>query len=122
MFESLGFMRSEADHSLFYKDKDGDLLIVAVYVDDKLIFSKNLNAIKCLKLQLSEHFEIMDLGEARWILGMEVIRDRQQGIISLSQHRYVKTILDCFSLKDGRSATANKGLFLCPNTAMSRQS
>ena len=43
-FESLGFTRSEADHSLFYKDKDGDLLVVAVYVDDKLIFLKNLDA------------------------------------------------------------------------------
>ena len=75
MFESLGFTCSEADHSLFYKDEDGGLLIVAVYVDDKLIFSKNLDAVKHLKMQLSNHFEIMDLGEARWILGMEVIHD-----------------------------------------------
>ena len=91
-FESLGFTCSEADHSLFYKDKDGDLLVVAVYVDNKLIFSKNLDAIKHLKSQLSDHFEITDLGEARWILGMEVIRNCQQGTISLSQHRYVETI------------------------------
>ena len=87
--------------SLFYKLEDGKLLFVAVYVDDKLIFSKNLNAIKRLKAQLSEHFEITDLGEARWILGMEVIRDRKLGTISLSQHRYITTILDRFGLKDG---------------------
>jgi len=105
MFESLGFTCSNADHSLFYKDEDGDLLIVTIYVDDKLIFSKNLNAIKCLKLQLSEHFEITDLGEARWILGMEVVRNRQQGIISLSQRRYIEMILDRFGLKDGRSVS-----------------
>jgi len=104
-FESLGFTRSKADHSLFYKDEDSDLLIVAIYVDDKLIFSKNLDAIKHLKLQLSEHFEITDLGEACWILGMEVVHDRQQGIISLSQRHYVKTILDRFGLKDGRSVS-----------------
>ena len=74
-------------------------------MDDKLIFSKNVDAIKCLKLQLSKHFEITDLGEARWILGMEVIRDCQQGIISLSQRHYIETILDCFGLKDGRSVS-----------------
>ena len=73
MFESLGFTRSNADHSLLYKVEDGDLLIIAVYVNDKLIFSRNLDAIKRLKLQLSKHFEITDLGKARWILGMEVI-------------------------------------------------
>ena len=100
-FECLGFMHSNADHSLFYKDEDSDLLIIAIYVDDKLIFSKNVDAIKHLKLQLSEHFEITDLGEARWILGMEVIWDCQQGTISLSQCRYIETILDRFGLKDG---------------------
>ena len=50
MFESLRFMLSEADHSLFYKDEDGGLLIVAVYVDDKLIFLKNLDMVKHLKM------------------------------------------------------------------------
>ena len=56
MFESLGFTRSEADHSLFYKDKDGGLLIIAVYVDDKLIFSKNLDAVSHTKhVWYSEH-------------------------------------------------------------------
>jgi len=105
MFNSLGFTRSNADHSLFYKDEDGDLLIIAIYVDDKLIFSKNVDTIKHLKLQLSEHFEITDLGEARWILGMEVVRNCQQGIISLSQRRYIETILDRFGLKDGRSVS-----------------
>ena len=45
MFESLRFTCSEADHSLFYKDEDSDLLIIAVYVDDKLIFLKNLDTV-----------------------------------------------------------------------------
>ena len=74
-FKSLGFTRSNTDHSLFYKDEDGDLLIVAVYVDNKLIFSKNLDTLKHLKTQLSEHFKITDLGEAHWILGMEVLHN-----------------------------------------------
>ena len=101
MFKSLGFTRSDTDHSLFYKDKDGNPLVVAVYVDNKLIFSKNLDAIKCLKSQLLDHFKITDLGEARWILGMEVVCDHWQRTISLSQRCYVETILDHFGLKDG---------------------
>ena len=105
MFESLGFTCSEADHSLFYKDEDSDLLVIAVYVNDKLIFSKNLDVIKCLKSQLLDHFKITDLGKAWWILGMEVICDHQQGTISLSQCCYVETIIDCFGVKDGQSVS-----------------
>ena len=105
MFESLRFMHSEADHSLFHKVKDGNLLIIAVYVDDKLIFSRNLDAIKCLKTQLSKHFKITDLGKAHWILGMEVICNQPQGTITLSQCCYIEMILDCFGLKDRQSVS-----------------
>ena len=98
-------MCSKADHSLFYKLEDGKLLIVAIYVDNKLFFFKNLNVIKCLKEQLSEHFKITDLGDACWILGMEVIHDHQLGTIFLSQCCYIMIILDYFGLKDGQSVS-----------------
>ena len=77
------------------------MLFVAVYVDDKLIFAKNLKVIKCLKKQLSEYFKITDLGEAHWILEMEVICNHKLGTISLSQYCYITMILNHFGLKDG---------------------
>ena len=36
---------------------------------------------------------------------MEVIHDRLQGTITLSQHCYIEMILDCFGLKDGQSVS-----------------
>ena len=99
-------MHSEADHSLFYKDEDSDLLIIAIYVDDKLIFLKNLDAIKHVKAQLSDHFKITELGKACWILGMEVIRDQLQGTITLSQCHYIKMILDHSSGKTDNAIDA----------------
>ena len=73
VFKSLGFTRCQADHSIFYKVEDGTPIIVAIYVDDKLILSKSLDAINRLKGQLSQEYELTDLGEAHWILGMEII-------------------------------------------------
>lgn len=105
VFESLGFTRSNADHSLFYKVEKGILLIVAVYVDDKLILSKSREAINQLKSQLAGQYDLSDLGEAQWILGMEIIRDRDKGTIELSQTRYVESILDRFGMQDGRSVS-----------------
>jgi hypothetical protein len=66
-----------------------------VYVDDMLIFSKLTSAIISFKEQLATIFPTTDLGEAHWILNMEIVCDRTARTITLSQQRYVETILDC---------------------------
>jgi len=58
---------------------------MAIYVDDKMIFSKDLNLISKLKQQLQGKYELTDLGEAHWILGMEIICDHEKKTIKLSQ-------------------------------------
>lgn len=41
-----------------------------------------------------------DLGPAHYILGMRILRDRENGIISLDQEKYVKSILERFGMTD----------------------
>ena len=43
-----------------------------------LFIGKGIGLIVELKSQLSEKFEMKDLGAARYILGMEIIRDRKK--------------------------------------------
>jgi hypothetical protein len=87
---------------VFYKIVNGTHLIAAVYVDDKMIFSKSLKLINQLKKQLEAEYKLTDLGEAHWILGMEIIRDRKKKTIELSQQQYVETILERFGMQDAR--------------------
>ena len=98
IFEALGFTRCQADHSVFYKIEDGVLIIVAVYVDDKMMLSKNKEKIEKLKKQLACEYDMTDLGEARWILGMEIIRDRDKRTIVLSQRQYIESILERYDM------------------------
>ncbi|GAA0160964.1 hypothetical protein LIER_17394 [Lithospermum erythrorhizon] len=72
-----GFTKTLIDHRVFIKRlSDDDLVILLLYVDDMLIVGKNMNTIKELKCQLSKAFEMKDLWSARYILGMEIKRDR----------------------------------------------
>jgi hypothetical protein len=48
-------------------------------------------------------FEAVDLGEPNWFLGMEIRRDRAQGLIRLSQTNLIRTMLGRFGLSDCRS-------------------
>ncbi|KAE8249499.1 hypothetical protein A4X13_0g5190 [Tilletia indica] len=51
------------------------LIVLAVYVDDVLIFSKDLSAIVLLGYGLAKRFKMPDQGEVRHFLGMEIKRN-----------------------------------------------
>ncbi|GJW01707.1 retrovirus-related pol polyprotein from transposon TNT 1-94 [Tanacetum coccineum] len=56
--------------------------------------------IKKLKRQLSQEFEMKDLGPAKQSLGMSIIKDRTNGTLRLSQEKYTGKVLDKFNMKD----------------------
>ena len=71
------YTRSSFDHCVYFRKlQDGSFIYLLLYVDDMLIASRNQGEICILKAQLSKEFEMKDLGEAKKILGMEIVRDR----------------------------------------------
>ncbi|CAL9015461.1 unnamed protein product, partial [Prunus brigantina] len=85
------YTRSHYDHCVYFRKlQDGTFIYLLLYVDDMLIACKSKVEIERLKTQLSNEFEMKDLGEARKILGMEIERDRAKGKISLCQKQYLK--------------------------------
>jgi len=92
--KSLGFTRSASDQGVFTKNDNGTLVIVAVYVNDFLIFSSNLDTIQHIKSELSSRFDMKDLGNAKWILQMEVTQSDDRKKVTLSQSQYIEDILE----------------------------
>ena len=52
------------------------------------------------KLQLSTKFDVSDQGEAHYILGISIKRDRSAGTMSLSQPMYIENILRRFGMEN----------------------
>ena len=46
-----------------------------------------------------------DLGAAKKILGMEITRDRNSGLLFLSQQNYIKKVLHRFNMHDAKSVS-----------------
>ncbi|MCO5576195.1 hypothetical protein L7F22_030003 [Adiantum nelumboides] len=78
---------------------NGSLILLILYVDDMLNAKKLKDEIKNLKKSLSTQFAMKDLGDANHFLGMHIKRDRQRGILELSQEKYVHKVLECFSMQ-----------------------
>ena len=88
-----GFTQCQADHTLFVKHSTNKTFtILIVYVDDIVLTGNNGEEISQLKKLLSSEFEVKDLGNMRYFLGMEVARSKE-GIV-ISQRKYVIDLLN----------------------------
>ena len=90
--KDLGYHQARGDHALFIRHSAaGGVTLLLVYVDDILITGGNIEEIRRLGDALSEQFEMKELGQLRYFLGIEVAYSKEG--ISLSQHKYTLDLL-----------------------------
>lgn len=95
----LGFQNSEYDTCLYFKSVDEqERIFLWLYVDDVLIACKNMLEIQKLKKALSGEFEMKDLGLAKRILGMEILRLREHMKLVMHQKNYLLKVLERFGM------------------------
>nr|GEV34256.1 retrovirus-related Pol polyprotein from transposon TNT 1-94 [Tanacetum cinerariifolium] len=96
-FQKEGFEKSKHEPTLYVK-KEGndDLLIVSLYVDDMIYTSSSTRLISKFKSSMKSMFEMADLGELQYFLGLEVIQ-KQEGIF-LSQKKYIDDTLKKYNM------------------------
>ena len=61
-------------------------MIISLYVDDLLVTGNDIALVKEFKKQMEKEFEMTDMGEMSYFLGME-IHQSQQGIF-ICQKKY----------------------------------
>ena len=89
--QQLGFVQSQANHSLFVFAKGLLFTALLVYVDDMVITGNNPNCLATLKSVLDAKFGIKDLGSLKYFLGLEIARSDKG--ISLNQKKFALEIL-----------------------------
>lgn len=85
------FQRCSFDCCVYHKNlEEYSKIYLLFYVNDILIVCKNMDQINELKQRLKNAFDIKDLGAAKKILRVDLIRDRKKYILRLKQHNYIK--------------------------------
>lgn len=77
-------------------DENGQIVLISLYVDDLIITGNVDELIKEIKVQMSQVFEMKDLRELHYCLGLEVWRDSSQTFPS--QGKYVRGLLKFFRM------------------------
>lgn len=94
---SLKFERFLKEPSVYRQAVSGDLLVIAVYVDDLLVTGTNLKQIEEFKAEMTMKSEMSDLGRLTYYLGIEV--NQHADGITLCQNRYALRILEETGMK-----------------------
>ncbi|KAG8474867.1 hypothetical protein CXB51_031602 [Gossypium anomalum] len=117
------FKRSSFDGCVYFKkNSDGSFVYLLLYVDDMLIAAKDKGEIKKVKAQLSEEFVMKDLGPAKKILGMEILRDRKASKLYLSQKGYIEKVLCRFNIQSAKPVSTPLAAHFRLSSALSPQS
>jgi hypothetical protein len=91
------------DQYVYRSAKTG--LIIITYIDDFLLVSPKGERLRVLKLQLSEAFDIKDLGPCQFFLGVRITRDRSQNKTTICQDVYIHKVLDQFGMLEYRAVS-----------------
>lgn len=66
-----------ADHTLFVKHKEGNVTTLIVYVDGIVLTGDDPDEMKLLQEYLTTEFEMKNLGQLKYFLGIEIARSGQ---------------------------------------------
>lgn len=96
--ESLNFRRCNNEPCVYTRRNEKDMIILAVYVDDILIFYNNAREMQKVKRELMSKFEMKDLGKAELFLGMRL--EQEDSHIKIDQEEYIEKLLRRFGMEN----------------------
>jgi hypothetical protein len=100
VIKKFGFVKNQVDNCVYIKIKGSMFIILILYVDDILLASTNKNLLHETKGFLSSNFDMKDLGDASYVLGIEIHRDRTKGVLELSQKAYIEKVLKRYNMHE----------------------
>ena len=84
VIKAYGFIHTFGEACIYKKVSGSSIAFLILYVDDILLI-ENDEFLDSIKGYLNKNFSMKDLGEAAYILGIKIYRDRSRRLIGLSQ-------------------------------------
>ena len=93
---------------MYKKVSGSSVAFLILYVDGILLIGNDIEFLNSVKGHLNKNFSTKDFGDATYIFGIKIYRDRSKRLIGLSQSTYLDKVLKMF-----RMDQAKKGFCRC---------
>ena len=99
--KTMGFKQTSSYPCLYvYLESEGVPFLIAVYVDDIVLGGRSEAKMTAVKKELSQKFEMKDLGPLHDFLGVKIIQDQLTGVIWMGQSLFIAKVLQKFGMQD----------------------
>ena len=99
---SYNFIKNEDEPCVYKKISGSTITFLVLYVDDILLIRNDVGMLSSVKAWRSKNFSVKDLGEATYVLGIHIYRDRLRRLPGLSQSMYIDTIVKRFGMENSK--------------------
>lgn len=99
----MGFTRCGSDSCLYVKmSKTGVPILAGVFVDDVIpvYVLQDKEEWMTLKAMFMKKYKCRDLGEATWVTGLKIERNRKERTMKISQPLFIAKMLEEFGMRD----------------------
>ena len=96
----MGYVQSTNDPYI-YTLAGEETTIIGVYVDDFVIAGENSERMQ-VKTSLSEKFDVKDLGELHYFLGVQVVQDHKRGTVWMGQPTFAESVLQKYNMSEAQ--------------------
>lgn len=100
--KKFGFTQKEDEPCVYKKVSGSHVAFLVLYVDDILLIGNDIPSLQAVKTWLGKNFSMKDLGNATYILGIKIYRDRSKRLIGLSQSTYIDKVLHRFGMQEAK--------------------
>src|ERR1041385_4540553 len=102
VIKAFGFVQNEEELCVYKKASGSSVAFLVLYVDDILLIGNDVKFLEGVKEYLNGKFSMKDIGEAAYILGIKIYRDRSRRLLALSQRTYLEKILKRFNMDNAK--------------------
>ncbi|GJZ10615.1 retrotransposon protein, putative, ty1-copia subclass [Tanacetum coccineum] len=103
--KKFGFSQNRDEPCVYMKASGSCITFLILYIGDILIMGNNIPMLQDVKSYLGRCFAMKDLGEAAYILGIKIYRDRSKWLIGLCQSAYIEKILKRYFMENSKRKT-----------------
>ena len=93
LIKAYSFIQTFGEACIYKKVSGNSIAFLILYVDDILLIGNDVEFLDSIKGYLNKIFSMKDLGEAAYILGIKIYRDRSRRLINFSMSTYLDKFL-----------------------------
>ncbi|KAL0540051.1 hypothetical protein IC582_024279 [Cucumis melo] len=102
VIKSYGFEQNVDEPCVYKRIINSIVAFLVLYVDDILLIENDVGHLTDIKKWLATQFQMKDLGNAQYVIGIQIVRNRKNKTLAMSQTSYIDKMLSRYKMQNSK--------------------